>query len=104
TDLLVFDIDALSVAMLDQVQRVSVVEARVPNDGEAHEVNCRTSGDVLVVARLVWKSEKAHSSGCWLASPKPAARPGGHRRNAPWQSISSWAGGRMMGTRGRSAN
>ena len=46
-----------------------------------------------VVARLVWKSEMAHSSGYWeLANPKPAAGQGGHRRNAPWESIS----GRVM--------
>src|SRR5262245_22565418 len=38
-----------------------------------------------VVARMVWKSEMAHSSGCCeLANPKPAAGQGGHRRNAPW--------------------
>jgi 4-amino-4-deoxy-L-arabinose transferase-like glycosyltransferase len=37
-----------------------------------------------VVARLMWKSETAHSSGR-LALLKPAASHGGHRRNAnPW--------------------
>ena len=49
-----------------------------------------------VVARMVWKGEMAHSSGCWeLANPKPAAGQGGHRRNAPWESIPGRGRGRM---------
>ena len=58
-----------------------------------------------VVARLVWKSEMAHSSGLLgLGNPQPAARPGGHRRNAPWQSISGWGRGRVTAGRARSGN
>jgi allantoinase len=56
-----------------------------------------------VVARLVWKSEMAHSSG-WLASLKPAASLGGHRRNAPWQSISGMERGRLTAARARWAS
>jgi hypothetical protein len=39
-----------------------------------------------------------------VGNPQPAARPGGHRRNAPWQSISGWRGGRMTAGRARSAS
>jgi hypothetical protein len=56
-----------------------------------------------VVARLVWKSEMAHSSG-WLTSSKPAAHHGGHRRDAPWASISGLKLGRLTATRGRWAS
>ena len=42
---------------------------------------------IMVVARLLWKSEMAHSSGLLgLANPQPAAGHGGHRRNAPWRA------------------
>jgi hypothetical protein len=38
------------------------------------------------------------------SNPQPAAGLGGHRRNAPWQSISGWRGGRMRVDRARSAS
>jgi hypothetical protein len=56
-----------------------------------------------VVARLVWKSEMAHSSG-ELFNNEPAACHGGHRRNAPWASILGLADGRLTGGRARWAS
>ena len=57
----------------------------------------------VVVARLVWKSEMAHSSG-ELFNNEPAARHGGHRRNAPWASIPGLEDGRLMSGRARWAS
>src|SRR5262245_41293572 len=61
----------------------------------------RTPG--WVVARLVWKSEMAHSSG-ELFNHEPATRQGGHRRNAPWASIPGLEEGRLTGERARWAS
>jgi hypothetical protein len=73
--------------------------------GGAADWNDWLAGHAEVVARLVWKKEMAHSSGCWeLANPKPAAGQGGHRRNAPWTSLPGMGRGRMTAGRARSAS
>jgi hypothetical protein len=74
-------------------------------NGPRHCVLIGSADLAEVVARLVWKSEMAHSSGCWeLANPKPAAGQSGHRRNAPWESIPGQRRGRLTAGRARSAS
>ena len=43
----------------------------------------------VVVARLVWKSEMAHSSGK-LSNDEPAAGQGGHRKMRHGQGYQDW--------------
>jgi putative ABC transport system substrate-binding protein len=66
-------------------------------------INLKTATALgLVVSRFVWKRELAHSSG-WAVN-QPAALAGGHRRNAPWITVSGMRDGCMTRVPARSAN